>query len=193
MTKWESATSSMENIPIEMESLLKIAFGWYLDVCKPITRGWALWWGSFWGFQASFVLKWQHLGRKQNNSGVSSWITNYKAPEGSQRTRLMRRAANRNFLTWRLQQTVVSFLLWWMPSYETDKHFLEYYDVMSTERWGPEKTTGSLETEASPEGYIFVKSRGPWLCKWDCLNSVCCLLYRRMWKPPYTFLGSWED
>lgn len=28
----------MDNIPVEMESLLKIALGWYLYVCRPIVK-----------------------------------------------------------------------------------------------------------------------------------------------------------
>lgn len=49
MTKWKSATSSMENISVEMEALVKIAFGQYLYVCRPGAGGWDLLWWCFWG------------------------------------------------------------------------------------------------------------------------------------------------
>ena len=161
MTKWESATSSMENIPIEMESLLRTAFGWYSPVYKPITRGWALRWCSFWGSQASFVLKWQHLGRKQNSSGVSSWITNCKAPEGSQCARLTRRAAPRSFLTQRLGQTV-SCLLWQLPHHETLSPLLRTHEHWKVRT---RRNKEALGDKGTPKGYIFVKFRGLWLCK----------------------------
>lgn len=194
MTKWESATSSVENIPIEMESHLKIAFGWWLSVYKPITGGWALRSCNFWGSRASFVLKWQHLGRKQNSSPVSSWIANCKAPEGSQCTLLMRGTATRNFLTRSLLQ-IVSFLLGWMPRHETNKQTNNLSPIMKSWAWKV-RTRGNkkvLGDKGTPKGYVLVKFRGLWLCKWDLAwASVCCSLYSTRKQSP-TFLDSWED